>query len=221
MVIPLQKFASLHNFDVGQIKRFGCIAYCRVQRKLPTKFSFTGHRTILVGYTPTGYLLLKPEQGKIYESRHVRFNEKKVYGDLYKKDEIKDHVVDPIETDKEKFFVEKLSEENESSEILEQEGEKPKRKRGRPRKVREDNKCPEKPILNDSVTELGEINTNLTKCVFSDFHSRCSKENEGNLKYHELYALLVSVNNDPISYKEAIISLNNKELNNKRLSTRR
>jgi len=77
---------------------------------------------------------LKPEDGKLYESRNVRFNEKLVYGDKYGKTSVKDWLMDFEEINKEKWFIETEKETQTSEEkVLETEGEQ-KRKRGRPKK---------------------------------------------------------------------------------------
>lgn len=59
---------------------------------------------ILVGYTQTGYQLLKPEEGKIYQSRNVFFNEKLVHGDSYEEGEIVNWFNDNIEINNECWF---------------------------------------------------------------------------------------------------------------------
>lgn len=89
MIPLLQRFSSDYKFDITQIKRFGCVAFIKVQRKTGTKFKYVGRRVIPIGYTRTGYLFLKPEDGKFYESRDARFNEKLVYGDKYNTSSVK------------------------------------------------------------------------------------------------------------------------------------
>lgn len=46
------------------------------------KFDERATRAIHIGNTTTGYLLWHPTSGKLLKSRHVKFNEKLVYGDL-------------------------------------------------------------------------------------------------------------------------------------------
>ena len=99
----------------------------KVQRKTGPKFRFIGRRVILVGYKETGYIFLKPEEGKFYESRDVRFNEKLVFGNKYKNTEISDWKTDT-------WFVEF---DTEATEKTESEGETVKRGRGRPQKLKD------------------------------------------------------------------------------------
>ena len=84
MKIPLRKFAPNKSFDMRHIKRFGCAGYAKVHRKIGPKLSYLGQRVDLVGYTPTGSFVMKPETGKYSETINIRFNEKIMYGDVYK-----------------------------------------------------------------------------------------------------------------------------------------
>ena len=135
MQIPLNIFQPNLKIDMSQIKRFGCLAYMKVARKKGPKFSNPGRKGILVGYIDTGYVLLRPENGKLYESRNVRFNEKQVYGDRYSKDSIKNWNNHIEEIDKDTWFIQFEDDPITSSEVISKTEGVPKQKRGRPRKV--------------------------------------------------------------------------------------
>ena len=69
------------------MRRFGCIAYIKLP-KTDSKFSNVSLKTVLVGYTSTGYTLWHPTSRKFLESRHVRFLERLMYKDVYKNNQI-------------------------------------------------------------------------------------------------------------------------------------
>ena len=77
-----------------------------VPRKTGPKFRFIGRRVTLVGYKEIGYLFLKPEEGKFYESRDVNFNEKLVFSNKYRKTEISDWKTDGFGINPDTWFVE-------------------------------------------------------------------------------------------------------------------
>ncbi|CAK9827477.1 Retrovirus-related Pol polyprotein from transposon TNT 1-94 [Anthophora retusa] len=215
MIIPLQKFAPDHSFNINQIKRFGCIAYIKVQRKTGPKFRYEGRRVVLVGYKPTGYIFLKPEEGKYYESRDARFNEKLVYGDKYSKDSIKDWVTIFDEVDKNNWFVvfEKNADEHQAG-ITKTEGES-KSKRGRPSKCiiseikeRESDILSQnqsgQPINNINFPDISQDLENRDKITLTDKNMQ-QNDDETNVDVdQEYHALLAKINRDPSSYKEAM-----------------
>ena len=74
---PLSKICPEKKSHLENIRRFGCIAYVKIPIS-ENKFSERAIRTILAGYTPTGYLLWHPQTNRFINSRHVRCNEKMV-----------------------------------------------------------------------------------------------------------------------------------------------
>ena len=105
MITPIHKIAPHHNYDINQLKRFGCVAYIKVQRRTGPKSRYEGRRIILVGYTPSEYQFLKPKEGKYCESRDERFNEKLVYIIIYDKESIKNWPNTHEEINKQDWFV--------------------------------------------------------------------------------------------------------------------
>ena len=146
-------FRPDRKIDITLLRRFGCIAYMKIQRKTGPKFRPIGRTVVLVGYKETGYLLLRPEEGKIYESRDVRFNEKLVFRNKYKRTEISDWETVNLEINPDTWFVEHDNE----TKTIESEGE-PKRGRGCPRKRKEN--ITQEMGIDDKTTHvlLAEVN---------------------------------------------------------------
>lgn len=188
MITPLQRFATNYNFDINQLRRFGCVAYIKVQRKTGPKFRFEGKRVILVGHTPTGYQFLKPEEGKFYESRDARFNEKLVYGDKYDKNSVKDWPVEESSVNKEKWFIEFNKDE---LEFLKPEGET-KRKRGRPKKQQScltDTKINNGNLVKDSsFSEIIDVNDKIDANIVFDERIDCETSETQDKIYHAMLA---------------------------------
>ena len=118
---------------------------------------------IMVGYKSTGYVLFSPEEGKLYESRDVRFNEKLVFTDTYKSKELEHWEKIETEINQNTWFTE-FEKEMEDTEAK----DKIKRCRGRPRKNR----------ANDDIR----------------------------IRDEDTHVLLVNINGDHVTYKEAINS---------------
>ena len=105
MVAPLNKIKPNSKIDLTQLKRFGCVSYIKVQRRSGPKYDQIGTRVIFIGYRGTGYLFLKPEEGKYYESPDVHFNVKQVFGDKYNKNCIIDWSNSLVPISKDEWFV--------------------------------------------------------------------------------------------------------------------
>ena len=71
MEIPIPKFEPKKSFDINQLRRCGYLAYMKVQRNVGSKFGSTGKRAILIEYTSSRFILLRPEEGKFYERKVV------------------------------------------------------------------------------------------------------------------------------------------------------
>ena len=151
---------------------------------------------------------MKPEEDKFYESRHVRFNEKLVYGDLNNKNSIKD--VNEVEMiNKDTWFI-KFDDEK-TDELTKTDGEI-KRKRGRPKKI-------QNAQINQNLNEnSGEnnIGENLIDTSFATL--KVEEEYKINTLFTEyvdrenpvndtvLHALLADIDQIPVDYEQAINS---------------
>ena len=85
--VTLKKFAPSASCHSNKMKRFGRIRFVKIP-KLDFKFGERAIKAVLVAYKTTGYLLWHPSTRKLIESRHVRFNEKVVYKDVYRTDQV-------------------------------------------------------------------------------------------------------------------------------------
>ena len=225
--VPLLKFSPKARCHLEQVRRFGCIAYVKLP-KTETKFSNVSIKTVLVGHTSTGYVFWHPSTRKFLESRHVRFLEKLVYRDVFKKDKTEnelDNISKDIHRSEEviNFNSEKETEENstgiekpnsENSEIAKSsETNKPEsRRRGRPKKTDS-----EKNHSEEKIEKTKENQTNENKCPVTRSMAKkiedisfarytCVIENQDTKEDELGHILLASVQKDPVTFEEAMNS---------------
>ena len=241
-ITPIEKFAPKQKLHLDKIKRFGCIAYVRIPIS-ETKFSANAIKTVLVGFSNTGYVLWHPPSGKFLCSRHVRFNEKLVYKDEYKNQKIIQNAEnDECENIKDLELISFKNPDSESEieneKDLEKEtftdvDEQDKRKRGRPKKrTAEVNIDEESDIIRKQPNRKAKegrdftiyaretVSENLVEDTsFAYFTTSCIDKNKvifdddnpdqvsHNLEQDEIrYSLFATINKDPTSYKEAMLS---------------
>ena len=184
---PLNKLNINVKTHMDKIKRFGCLAYANLPIT-ESKFSEQAIRTILVGYSRTGYVLWEPTSGKFINSRHVKFNEKVVYKDAYKTEnslEVKslpvienDNILD-VDVGEEQVTLDKSkkrrSNNNEQDDII---SKRPRISKRQPKPNRDDN-----------------------------FIYATNTEKENSLDEDEfIHIMFASINRDPCSYRESLLS---------------
>ena len=223
--IPKLKFSSKSRCHPEQIRRFGCIAYIKLP-KTETKFSNVSIKTVLVGHTDTGYVLWHPSSRKFLESRHVRFLEKLLYKDVYKKCQT-ENKEGKIQNDRStsdmliEFSNNELTKEPENSTEINQKHDSgnselnktKQRKRGRPKKIdsQEDEQHSElnKKKSTDQINQnTGPVTRSQSKKINDISFARYSKVSEGEeINEDELgHILLASIQKDPTSYEDAMNS---------------
>ena len=138
--VPLTKFSPKARCNLERIRRFGCISYVKLP-KIESKFSSVAIKTVLVGYTSTGYILWHPGSRKFLESKHVRFIERLSYKDVYKKKQDKTYEIEHQSCNSFEIYDEK-HEHNDNTQEKEKHdsenlavNEPYPRKRGRPKKA--------------------------------------------------------------------------------------
>lgn len=194
---PLLMLNPKHKVRINQLRRFGCVAFAKIFDKPNTKFDQLAIKTVLVGYTDTGYLLLNPEDGKIYESRNVKFHEDQVFGDVYKEKDINNWTITNEQLCKETWMT------HTSTDTTTQECDVPesepvvKRNRGRPAKG---SQTAEKPKAAESEQAKKERPPKRKAAMKNAAHS--AEE----ISQYEIQALVADINGDPKSYREAMAS---------------
>ncbi|CAH0550178.1 unnamed protein product [Brassicogethes aeneus] len=216
--VPLQMFSSNVNCHFEQIKRFGCIGYIKVP-KPKTKFDARAIKAVLVGYTNTGYILWHPNSRKFLESRHVRFNEKLVYKNVFKsneKEQLEDLEELEVETKIDGLDYMKEFHEGKPLEILKS------KEKGRPRKKLLDESKQKQKVVKEqryegpvtrgrnkrkSTSDEEQVSIGFARPIqdISFAHLVTCSTSEYKLVKDDLdYCLLASLNKDPITYQEAI-----------------
>lgn len=162
---------------------------------------------------------LRPEEGKYYESRDVRFNEKLVYQDKFVKNSIKDFPQPNEDFNKEKWFVqfdnESVQSDKGENELAELSKTEIKRKRGRPRKSETEpkkaksNKVDE--TVNDNSFDNLQIDEKLkTSALFTNLRHGEIETEIDQTNDEVFHAMLANINSDLLNYKDAMHTKDNK-----------
>ena len=213
--IPLlKKISKSASTHLDKIKRFGCISYAKCP-KTETKFSNVAIKAVLVGHTSTGYILWHPSTRKFLESRHVRFIERWVYKNVYKKEqnESSNDLVTFSKGDEIDQPNSNISTENfnvEKSKINKPEN----KKRGRPKKTevvkdKQNLEYNKEKLPNDHINnDDGPITRSKAKKIEDISFARYTRVSEvREIKEDELgHILLASIQKDPTNFEEAMNS---------------
>ena len=214
--VPLEKFAPSASCHFNQIMRFGCIGFGKIP-KPDFKFVERAIKAVLVRYKTTGYLLWHPSTRKFIEFRHVRFNEKVVYEDDYKSDQVgqnsyesreendcnwlKEFQDDKLEqTDKEKIEPKKRGRSKKQLDGNKKQKESPQQKdeglitRNRAkRKIESEDKT--KNVF------IGKPINNITFINYAEYTDVSNTEEKQNKEVELRHCLLVSLIRDPGSFR--------------------
>ena len=203
---PLLKICPEKKSHLENIRRFRCIAYVKIPIS-ENKFSEGAIRTILVGYTPTEYILWHPQTNRFINSRHVRCNEKMVYENLNESPEKLEFQITENREDSE-TPEEKNTDTNQSPEITEV-PKLPKPKRGKALKRKGAHKEETEPAHKIRKLPTRESKTNPKRDT--EFVYRVKSDNGDKVSELEedetIFAGLAEINQDPSNYREAIESL--------------
>lgn len=211
---PLSLFAPNEKAHFDYIKRFGCLGYI-LAPKTKKSFAPKALKAFLVGFSTTGYIFWHPTTHKFLESKHVSFNEKLVYGDLFRIDAQKEKNILMFTT---RSLDEKDSPEGRGPQNLEIGENKDEGIIKRKRKVEQsssdedelDNeiKARASNLIIDSSLELFYPQARLAKIENLKFYDPVGEKFSVNDEISDevRYALLASVNQEPKSYQEAIKS---------------
>lgn len=198
---PLQKINSERKSHIEELKRFGCMAYVKVP--LPEKkFSERAIKAILVGYTPTGYLLWQPQSQRFLNSRHVRFNEKVVYRDITGTSKQLEIQFDDITEGETKQDTE--TKDDQTPKITEnKEIDQPKQVKSTKRKLTKEDQCgtdirsnPKRRARENPVRDSNFV-----------YRAQETEENSNITDDDEIcYVRMAIINEDPTNYREALNS---------------
>lgn len=109
---------------------------------------------------------------------------------------------DEVTVDKKNWFID-FEQDTQVESPPKTEGEQPKRPRGRPRKVI---KSIEKPIHDTSFAEFADSEKDNCKVLFTLIPGVNESSKQSRVKDEVYHALLAHINDDPISFKEAMNS---------------